>query len=436
MRNFKRYIAAMMAILMLIALVLPISATDETEEGAAAENGYDRGYTDGRSGDGKIYAHGLDISVWQGENFDFSKVTAAGFSYVILRAGVSYEKDGVYVTEEDQYFAANYENAKAEGLDVGVYFYSMARSPEDAVAEAEALLGYIEGKKLEYPVYMDFEAPKVREHLESDGARAKPICQAFMDRLASAGYLVGLYSSSSWIDSGSYNGGMGEEADELGEKYELWVACYFNDATYANMGKEYSERFGMYQYTSSKYISGYSGRLDANICSKDYPSIVKKYGFNGYEPDDSVTVGGEGLVEECKFALGKYTVSAGSVKVPLYTEPDQSSERVGYVANRSTVEVSEARCIWSENWAFVLCEDGVSGWMKAAELKKYKKPAATDKPTEKPTETEAPADTDVATDATASGGCGATAEAGALMLAFVGISAISACRVKRKKGRE
>ena len=57
MRNFKRYIAAMMAILMLIALVLPISATDETEEGAAAENGYDRGYTDGRSGDGKIYAH-------------------------------------------------------------------------------------------------------------------------------------------------------------------------------------------------------------------------------------------------------------------------------------------------------------------------------------------------------------------------------------------
>jgi hypothetical protein len=79
---------------------------------------------------------------------------------------------------------------------------------------------------------------------------------------------------------------------------------------------------------------------------------------------------------------------------------------------------------------------GVSGWMKAAELKKYKKPAATEKPTEKPTETEAPASTDVATDATASGGCGATAEAGALMLAFVGISAISACRGKRKKDRE
>jgi hypothetical protein len=149
-----------------------------------------------------------------------------------------------------------------------------------------------------------------------------------------------------------------------------------------------------------------------------------------------VTVGGDGLVEECKFALGKYTVSTRSSKVALYTEPDQSSERVGYVANKSTVEVSEARCIWSENWAFVLCEDGVSGWMKAAELKKYKKPAETEKPDEKPTETEAPASTDAATDATASGGCGATAETGALILAVMGISAITACQSKRKKSRK
>lgn len=420
-----------MAILLLIALVLPVSAT---EEGETVQNGYDRGYADGRSGDGKIYAHGLDISVWQGENFDFSKVSAAGYSYVILRAGVSYEKDGVYVTEEDQYFQANYEAAKAEGLDVGVYFYSMARSHEDAVAEAEALLGYIEGKKFEYPIYMDFEAPKVREHLESDGAKAKPICQAFMDRLASEGYLVGLYSSSSWIDSGSYNGWMGEEADELGEKYELWVACYFNDATYARMGKEYSERFGMYQYTSSKYISGYGGRLDANICSKDYPSIVKKYGFNGYEPDDSITVGGEGLVEECKFALGKYTVSTASSKSALYEEPDQSSERVGYVANKSIVEVTEARSVWSEKWVFVLTEEGVSGWMKAKELKKYKEPAKTEKPTEKVSESEMVESTDAETDTTADGGCGATVNTGAalLIVGFICSFALTRCGTRRK----
>lgn len=436
MKNSKRCLACLAAILMLLTLVLPIGAAEGTEESETAENGYDRGYTDGKNGDGKIYAHGIDISVWQGENFDFEKVSAAGFSYVILRAGVSYEKDGVYVTEEDVYFQDNYENAKAAGLDVGAYFYSMARSPEDAIEEAETLLGYIEDKKFEYPIYMDFEASAVREHIEADGARAKEICGAFMDRLAEAGYLVGLYSSASWIDSGSYNGWMGEEADELGEKYELWVACYFNDATYARMGKEYSERFGMYQYTSSKYISGYSGRLDANICYKDYPSIVRKYGFNGYEPDESVTVGGEGLVEECRFALGKYTVSTGSSKSALYAEPDQSAECVGYVDNRSTVEVTEARAVWSEIWARIEAEDGSGGWMKAKDLKKYRKPAATEEPTEKPSESEASTGAPSGTETVSESGCGAAAGIGSVTVALALTCALAYGNKKSKKGRK
>ena len=420
MKNSERYIAALMAILLLIALVLPVSAT---EEGETVQNGYDRGYADGKNGDGKIYAHGLDISVWQGENFDFSKVSAAGYSYVILRAGVSYEKDGVYVTEEDQYFQANYANAKAEGLDVGVYFYSMARSPEDAVVEAEALLGYIEGKKFEYPIYMDFEAPKVREHLESDGEKAKPICQAFMDRLASEGYLVGLYSSSSWIDSGSYNGWMGEEADELGEKYELWVACYFNDATYNRMGEEYSERFGMYQYTSSKFIDGYSGRLDANICYKDYPSIVKKYGFNGYEADESVEVGGNSITEESKFRLGKYTVSSASSKIGVYNEPDKDSGAVGYITNGSVVEAVEACAPWGIDWALVETEDGIRGWLKASNLKRYREPSATEKPTEAPANSEDGSSTDVqSTDTPAESGCGAALSMGAVVTACAALA--------------
>jgi hypothetical protein len=250
-----------------------------------------------------------------------------------------------------------------------------------------------------------------------------------MDRLASAGYLVGLYSSASWIDSGAFNGWMGDEADELGEKYELWVACYYNDATYAKKGKEFSERFGMYQYTSSKYIKGYGGRLDANICYKDYPSIVKKYGFNGYEPDESITVGGEGLTEECRFALGKYTVSTGSSKVALYAEPDQNSERVGYVSNKSVVEVTEACAIWNENWAWVVSENGVSGWMKTLELKKYKEPVPTDKPTEKVSESETIASTDAETDVTADGGCNATISLGVILFTCVGAAAV----IKRKR---
>lgn len=407
--------AALLAALLLLSAIPAFASEEEPKE----ETGYDRGYAGGKNGDGTLYAHGLDISVWQGDSFNFEAAKAAGYSFIILRAGVSYEKDGVYVTEIDEYFEYNYKNAKAAGIDVGVYFYSMAMSPEDALKEAEALLGYIENKKFEYPVYLDFEAPAVRTAIESDPAKAREICKTFMDRIAEEGYLTGMYSSASWIDSGSYNGWMGEVADGLGEKYELWVACYFNDATYYRKGEEYSERFGNYQYTSSKYINGYDGRLDANICYKDYPSIVKKYGFNGYEPDGSAEIGvGGGLeVEESRFKSGKYTVDTGSSKVGIYELPKGSSEALGYIANKSTVEVIESSRLWGEEWAKVTAEDGICGWLKASNLKRYQEPApAEETRTENASSEEDNASEGESGGAAASGGCGAVVGTGSVII--------------------
>ena len=413
MKTILRILAVFILLAILCLPTLPVLAEEGVVDEPQYETGYDRGYEGGKNGDGKLYAHGLDISVWQGGSFNFKAAKAAGYSYVILRAGVTYEKDGAYVTEKDEYFESNYENAKAAGLDVGVYFYSMARSTEEALSEAETLLGYIEGKTFEYPVYMDFEAPAVRTHLEADGSRAKPICEAFLDRIAEAGYLAGLYSSSSWIDSGTYNGWMGDEADELGEKYELWIACYFNDGTYDRKGEEYSERFGMYQYTSSKYISGYSGRLDANICYKDYPSIVKKYGFNGYEADESVTVGGSWITEESRFRLGKYTVDPARSKTGVYNEPDKDSGTVGYLTNGSLVNAVEARSVWGTDWVKVESEDGLCGWMKGSNLKRYREPTATEP--QGTAESESATDEQSA-DASATGGCGASVGASAFLI--------------------
>lgn len=460
MKRERMISALLLALLLIFSLATPIFAestkapdaegatessdgdvTDAPEGEEEAENGYGRGYEGGKNGDGVLYAHGLDISVWQGDSFNFDAAKKAGFDYIIIRAGVTYEKDGAYVTEQDQYFQDNYRRAKEAGLDVGVYFYSMARAPEEAVAEAEALLGYIEGKTFEYPVYMDFEAPAVRTHLESDAAKAKEICEAFMDRIARAGYLAGMYSSASWIDSGSYNGWMGEAADELGEKYELWVACYFNDATYKQKGEEYSLRFGMYQYTSSKYVSGYSGRLDANICYKDYPSIVKKYGFNGYEPDGSVTVGGEGIVEESRFRTGKYIASSASSKIGLYEEPANAAEAVGYIPNKSVVEAIECRSVWGIDWAKVVAEDGTCGWTKTSLLKRYVEEQATEA-TEATEATDVPNMTDAAEnggetqseeeshtsdggDKASDEGCGASLGAGAVALLTLGAATVA-----------
>lgn len=107
-----------------------------------------------------------------------------------------------------------------------------------------------------------------------------------MNKLRDAGYLVGLYGYAAWFDD-AYKGWMaGNLNNDIGKKYEFWMANYYNHQPENDKAKNYPTKYGMYQYTSSKTISGWSGKLDANVCYKDYPAIVKTYGFNGYAPGE------------------------------------------------------------------------------------------------------------------------------------------------------
>lgn len=42
----------------------------------------------------------------------------------------------------------------------------------------------------------------------------------------------------------------------------------------------------MLQYSFDTYVNG-QGKFDCNVCYKDYPSIVKEYGFNGYDQQET-----------------------------------------------------------------------------------------------------------------------------------------------------
>ena len=67
-------------------------------------------------------------------------------------------------------------------------------------------------------------------------------------------------------------------------KYDLWIAHYA-----AVCG--YKGSYGMWQYTSNGKVPGVAGNCDCNYAYKDYPSIIKGAGLNGYgkaKPADSV----------------------------------------------------------------------------------------------------------------------------------------------------
>ena len=78
----------------------------------------------------------VDVSRYQGL-IDWAQVAAAGYKGAMLRAvstnrKLSKRADGLYI---DPTFESNYRNAKAAGLDVGVYYYTYATS--EAMADAE-----------------------------------------------------------------------------------------------------------------------------------------------------------------------------------------------------------------------------------------------------------------------------------------------------------
>ena len=288
-------------------------------------NGYEAGYAGGIAGDGKIYAHGLDLSAWQGTGVDFNAIKNAGYSYVILRAGTTKGKDTCFETL--------YTNAKAAGLNVGAYYYSYATTVEQSAQDAQNMLDWVQGKLFEYPLYFDYEDAS-QNNLSAE--TSKNICLTFMDRLANAGYLTGMYT-------GYYKSTL-LPMSTICAKYESWIANYY-DYTYQTLSPSYSTRYGMYQYTDRNYVNG-AGPYDANVAFKDYPAIVKQYGFNGYASE---------VVEEVP-VLDTTPVDLGSDFYAKITNVGAGKNLSIYEPNNVVIYQSSTNP--AQEWHFVRQDDG------------------------------------------------------------------------------
>ena len=260
-----------------LCLALLMCVFPSLEEPVRAETGYDRGYTGTMAGDGKLYAHGLDVSAWQESGLNFQNFANAGYTFVILRIGTSYGKDACF----EEY----YNSAKAAGLKVGCYYYSYATSVSASQREASDVISWIGNKVFEYPVYYDYEDPC---QSSIDGTTAGKICHGFMDKLRAAGYLVGLYSMSSWLERDWVT------TSGLRNEYEGWVACLPSEANntgitsglYTVYQDRFWKRYGLYQYSFTTWVNG-AGPFDCNVAYKDYPKIVETFGFNNYKPQET-----------------------------------------------------------------------------------------------------------------------------------------------------
>lgn len=184
---------------------------------------------------------GIDISEFQGE-IDFEEVRRSGIEAVYIRAGA-----GEYT---DEYFAENYERAKAAGLKIGFYHYVTARSVEEGRRQARFFASLAAGREPDMRLAMDFE------YFGSlSVSQINAISEAYLDELTA------LTRREAVIYSDLSNA-RNIFSRALAEKYPLWAAQYGADEPSAN-GK-WREWVG-FQYTDEGRVGGIYGNVDRNI---------------------------------------------------------------------------------------------------------------------------------------------------------------------------
>ncbi len=210
-----------------------------------------------------VFSYGVDLS-YHNKTVDFEALADDGVDFVILRVGYDEIKDSKF----DEYYTA----ARRAGLDIGAYVYTYATNVDDLVTHTTAILKFLEGKTFEYPIYLDIED---NDQKDLSIETLMEMCSEYCELLVHEGYYPGIYSYRNFINYYM-------DAEQLAARFEVWAAHYPNSMTL--YGEDYYiDEYNMWQYTETGRIDGVNGNADLNICYKDYPSIIKKYGYNGYD---------------------------------------------------------------------------------------------------------------------------------------------------------
>ena len=203
----------------------------------------------------------LDVSRWQGKikMEGWAQVKSAGYKGVMLRAVGS--RNGVpYI---DPTFEDNYANAKAAGLDVGVYYYTNATCEKLADRELAVLRKALVGKEMTMPVAVDLESPSLAGMPYGDLSN---LAAYHLEQIEKMGFYAQLYTYTSYAN-------VHLDMGRLANRWDVWLADYTGKAP--AVGYHYNA----HQHTSKGSVPGISGNVDLNVTTLNYPKIIRKKGL-------------------------------------------------------------------------------------------------------------------------------------------------------------
>lgn len=240
---------------------------------------------------------GIDVSKYQG-TIDWGQVKASGVDFAMVRVGYRAKTTGILY--EDPGARYNLQEANANGIQTGAYFFSSAVTQEEAREEAEWVASFIAKYKITYPVAYnceDFQSPDSRQNGISMEERTQIAC-AFLDTVAAKGYTPMFYASRNEME-----GNAQWNMDTLGSRYKVWVSQYPEKPFPDTPKSSYSRAHDMWQYTSKGQVAGIRGNVDVNVAyfgysqeaeakDKNPAQIVEanpEVGMNFTEVDETVT---------------------------------------------------------------------------------------------------------------------------------------------------
>lgn len=208
----------------------------------------------------------IDVSKHQG-TIDWKAVKAAGIDYTFIR--VAYRGYETGAIAKDSRFEENIKGALANGIEVGVYFFSQAVNEQEALEEASVILSYIKKYNITLPVVIDWEtAPGYRTYSGIGKSKLTNIISVFCDTVEKNGYEPMVYMCQT-----DFTGRV--DGKKLASKYKIWMAWYFECYANSNRSKnifnygdkipDVTYRYDVWQYSKSGYVNGISTPVDMNI---------------------------------------------------------------------------------------------------------------------------------------------------------------------------
>ncbi len=213
---------------------------------------------------GTELSFGIDVSKYQG-TIDWSQVRDSGVEFAMIRVGYRTKVTGVI--SEDPTARYNLQEAQANGIKIGAYFFSSAVTADEAREEAEFTADIIAKYKITYPVAYnceDFLSADSRQYGMDNLSRSN-MAIAFLDKIAESGYTPMFYASKGEMENNAY-----WETDALSNRYMIWVAQYPASPYPDTAQSSYTGTHDMWQYTSQGTIAGIINKTDVNVAYFNY----------------------------------------------------------------------------------------------------------------------------------------------------------------------